>query len=106
MEDLNMNNVANNNEQVDLEINTEKSGQSTNSMEEKSVGSAIGIIIIVIILLLGGFYFWGQKTDQNKVDEIMDTPVEETADIEADLGGIDTTTVDADLNNIDAELNI
>jgi hypothetical protein len=95
---------------------------------ETTWGSTIGIIIVIIILALGSFYFWGKEI--NKELESL-PPVEETVAavdilnrpdptievlktqgtsdavqaIEQDLTATNLSSVDAELSNIDAELN-
>ncbi len=68
--------------------------------EGGSVGSLIGIILIIAIIVLGGIYFWGKRT----ANQAPTTSEAETQDIEADLNSTDTS-IDSDLNAIDAELN-
>ena len=81
-------------------MNQGSNPESNMGDNQKSTGSIVGIIIVVIILVLGGFYFWGEKLDKNGDDT---TNTEETADIEADLGAVDTN-LDADLEGVAAEL--
>ncbi|OGD68463.1 hypothetical protein A2996_01595 [Candidatus Campbellbacteria bacterium RIFCSPLOWO2_01_FULL_34_15] len=88
-------------------MNQGSNPESNMGDNQKSTGSIVGIIIVVIILVLGGFYFWGQKLDKNGDDTINTeetaTTTEETADIEADLGTVDTN-LDADLEGVAGEL--
>ncbi len=73
--------------------------------EGGSVGSLIGIILIVAIIVLGGVYFWGKRTANQTPAETNAAAVQEVNAIESDLNSTDTS-VDADLNSLDAELQI
>jgi len=88
---------------------------------EKSYGPLVGIIVIVIILILAGFYFWGgsladraeEAPLQDNTEEVSKTtevgaPLSESdeiGDLEAELNGTDLDNLDAELEDIDAELN-
>lgn len=70
---------------------------------ESSAGPIIGAIIILAVVLFGFLFFWGERGDnqalENQVNSIeSQSNSDETADIEADL---ESTEID----NLDAELN-
>lgn len=88
-----------------MESNMMENQVTPETGDEKSTGSIVGIIIIVIVLILGGFYFWGQKIDKEAtIDE--ETPVGEVVDLEQDLNNLNTGDIDAEMENIDAELGL
>ncbi|MDP3989427.1 MAG: hypothetical protein Q8P93_04295 [bacterium] len=88
--------------------------------EQQGSGPLIGIIIIVLILVLGGIYYAGKTQPAEQAgptaDEIrtQDDPYasqlstqgssDETAAIEADLEASNFDDLDAELSEIDAEL--
>jgi hypothetical protein len=75
--------------------------------EEKSIGSAIGIIIIIVIILLGGLYFWGQRTASlapvPAPQETKQTAAQPTAP--ADVNQLNTQSSSDSLNSIQADVN-
>jgi len=87
-------------------VNTEENAPMNDS--PKSLGSIIGAIIIVIIIILGGFYFWGNKLNEENPENTSEvaTTSDEVIDIEADLDTINTDELDVELDNIDAELGL
>ena len=89
------------------------------------IGPAIGTIIIVIILIIGGLYLWGAKLSKESAvleekapEEILAAPDEtfdsletqgtsdEVSAIEGDLQTTDLDNLDAELQDIEAELGI
>ncbi len=69
--------------------------------EQKSNGALIGLIIIIIILILGGIYLWNQnkKTSPEPAIETSQTTGENenTAEMEANLNGLDLESLDSDI---------
>jgi len=89
--------------------------------EKKHVGPMIGIVIIVAVIILGGLYFLEQRAVDTTesgmtAQEVMQVPDEtlnaletqgvsdEVADIEADLTDTDLSGLDAELEDIEAQL--
>ncbi|MAG12540.1 hypothetical protein CL630_01880 [bacterium] len=85
-------------------------------------GPIIGSIVIIIVLVLGGLYFIGEKVNdeglfepsmeeiQKAPDEILGTLQEQGAsdaveEIEEDLDATILDNLDAELQNIEVELN-
>ena len=88
---------------------------------KKPMGPIVGVVIIVIVLIFGGLYFWGSQLSEEKemtAEEIAaqeDTMLiklqeqsasDEIADIEADLNATDLEGLDAELDQIDQDLNL
>lgn len=88
--------------------------------EQQGAGPLIGIIIIVLILVLGGIYYAG-KTEAPEAEgpsaadildesdplseELQDVGTsDEIADIESDLLDTNLQNIDAELGDIEAEL--
>jgi len=100
--------------------------------KKRPVGPMVGVAIIVVIIMVGGLYFLSQRSDTTtpppstgtaeKVDtrtpediagesddalralqEVSES--DEISDIEADLNLTNLENLDADLGNIDTELN-
>jgi len=106
------NNINNN-----IGMDTNKDPMKTNEEphvvvpEQKTIGSIIGIIIIVVIIIIGGLYFWGQKISNEEITteeniQLTEEVIPETVDIESDLDELGTFDIDAELENIDAELGL
>ncbi|MDP2705154.1 MAG: hypothetical protein Q8O71_01995 [bacterium] len=74
-----------------------------------SVGPLVGIIIVVIIIVLGGMYFWGQRVDRSGIDPMLEndamTQSLENQSSSDDLTAIEADIDNTDLENLDAELN-
>ena len=85
-------------------------------------GPVIGSIIVIIVLVLGGLYFIGQKVSKdgifepspeeilNESDLILETlenqgTSDEVSAIEEDLNATILEDLDAELQNIESELN-
>jgi len=75
-------------------------------------GAIVGAIIVVIILVVGGLYFWGKQlsTDTDTTDPQLEalqntSASDEVADIEADISTTELDNLDAELGDIEAELN-
>jgi len=110
------------NQVPEINFDTPTPTQEAPVVEEKSpVGPIVGIIIILVILIIGGLYFWGQRisttVDENLTPEEIiaetDTSLEALnqqgtsdaiVDIEADLNATDLGNLDAELQQIEAEL--
>lgn len=107
---------------METDTAVEKDTVSQPQEDKKSVGSIIGIIIIIVIIIIGGLYYWGSYLNKQDLasltpEEIAsqdDTAVEqlqeqgtsdEIADIEADLNATDLEGLDAELEQIEMELN-
>ena len=86
--------------------------------EKKSMGPVVGIIIIIILIVLGGWYYWSTQIQGEMTPEeiiagedvaLLDLQEQgtsdEVADIEADLDATDLEGLDAELEQIDNELN-
>jgi len=104
--------------------NTASIDSGVDQTESKSTGSIIAIIVIVVIIIIGGLYFWGQTVNDDTMgskdtiaEEIASTPDATTealkqqggsdaiSDIDADLNSTDFGDFDAELQEIDAQLN-
>lgn len=82
--------------------------------EKKSTGPTIGLIIVVLVIILGGLYFWSKQTKENSDTNMMaeqeammikeQGSSDEVGDIEADLNATNLDNLDAELGDIDAEL--
>ncbi len=99
----------------------QSSGTPVQAGEKTPMGPIVGIIVIIIVLVVGGLYFWGQRistsVDENLTPEEItikeDTATEAlktqgtsdvVADIEADLSATNLDNLDAELQQIEAEL--
>lgn len=84
---------------------------------ERKYGPLIGIIIIITLLVVGGFYLWGSQiaeranveTTEEVQDEMTETLREQsTSDevnaIEGDLEATSIESIDAELGDIESEL--
>lgn len=94
-------------------------GTEISGGDKKPLGPVIGVIIIIALIILGGLYLWGGNLFDRGMtpEEILnaeDTTLEdlqaqgtsdEVADIEADLNATDLEGIDAELEQIDRELN-
>jgi len=88
--------------------------------EEKSVGALIGSIIIVVIIVIGGIYFWAsQEPAPLPIDPAIDNVLvpdqqteillnqgvsDEISDIEADLNATNLDNLDAEMGDINTQL--
>ena len=102
-------------------INNDMNKESSNPNKENSPGPAIGIIIVILVIILGGWYFLSQKTEvvddgmtgdeirQEQDDVTLDLgtqgSTDKVSDIEEDLANTNLDDLNADLENIDTELN-
>jgi len=114
--------------EIQFESNPQESvapvDSGTDQAENKSTGSIIAIIVIVVIIIIGGLYFWGQTVNDDTLkdtdltaEEITSAPDATTealkqqggsnaiSDIDADLNNTDFGDFDAELQEIDAQLN-
>ncbi len=74
------------------------------SKPESSVGPIIGAIIILAVIVFGFLFFWGERGDNQALDNQINSieaqgNSDETAAIEADLNSTDVDGVDAELNS-------
>lgn len=92
-------------------------GMSETRNEKNPLGPIIGIIVIIIFIILGGLYLWGGKLNRGQtVEEILNAEdvmleelqtqgvSDEIVDIATDLGATDLEDIDAELKEIDQEL--
>jgi hypothetical protein len=105
--------------------NTEATQDHVATEPEKPIGPAVGTVIIVLILIIGAFYFWGYKLENTPAvdetvtaEEVLAQPdvsldalntqssSDEIEAIEQDISTTDLEGLDAELENIDAELAI
>lgn len=73
------------------------------NQDEQSKGPLIGVIIIIILLALGGFYLW-KETQKNVVSPAQATEDAEVAILEQEVNALSADNLDADLVDIDANL--
>ena len=94
------------------------------SPKQGPVGPIVGVIIIVAVLVLGGLYYWGTKLNEQRSldamsgDEIENLPDEQLEDLQVqdtsdtiesignDLDATDLENLDAELEQIDADLGL
>jgi hypothetical protein len=90
------------------------------------IGPLIGIIIIVVLIAIGGFYYWGLKLTEKQtpdnfvseevllegtdsdavVDALLDQNTSDSIEtIEEDLNDTDLNGLDAELSDIERELD-
>lgn len=112
------------NDQMDPQQMSNKVPNQQPMEDGKQVGPVIGAVIIVAVLVIGGLYYWGAELDkQTAVDENLtgeqiaaeediatqalseQGTSDEVSAIEDDLNLTDLDDLDAELGNIDAELN-
>ena len=111
---MNMGNNTGGSMQPEMNMDNDPRGEP-----KSSVGPIVGIVIIIIVLVIGGLYFWGQKlstddpdpefsTSDSQTEELADTSDSDAVDdIDADLDAVgdeDLDALDAELGDIDAEL--
>lgn len=80
---------------------------------ENSTGPVIAIVIVLLMVILGGFYFWGQRS--NQAQEQMQATATENPDaavqtIETQSSSDSVTSINQDLDqtnveNLDSVLN-
>ncbi len=76
--------------------------------KEGMVGPVIGSIIIIAILVLGALYFYGSIVERQKTQNPPAPALSEStrvSDIEADLSVPELDTVDADMAELEAEID-
>ena len=71
--------------------------------KDGKIGPTIGSIIIIVIIILGGLYFIDTIRQTNTDTETRNAT--ETSDISADLENTDIESLDADLAEIEMEIN-
>jgi len=84
-----------------MENNT--NNQQTNPEAGSSLGPIIGAIIILAVIVFGALFFWGERTEDQALENQVETigtqsESDEVVDIEADLEATDVESVDYDLN--------
>ncbi len=89
-----------------MEPTGEQNAVSPAPQNDKSAGPAIGIIIIILVVMLGGLYFWSQKTEVKRMNEIENAQIqEESMRAQAELEMLQTQGSGDDLDSIEADLN-
>lgn len=76
--------------------------------KEGVVGPIIGSIVIIVILVLGALYFYGSIVERRQTQNTPAPALSEStrvADIEADLSVPELDTVDADMAELEAEID-
>lgn len=73
------------------------------NQDEQSKGPLIGVIIIIILLAFGGYYLW-KETQKNSAPPSQATENAEIANLEMEANALSADTLDADLADIDANL--
>lgn len=76
--------------------------------KESGVGPIIGSIIIIILLVLGALYFYGSIVERRQTQGARTPALSEStrvADIESDLNVPELDTVDADMAELEAEID-
>ncbi len=79
-------------------LNTTENTTPTMGGESKSVGPAIGIVIIILIVVLGGLYFWGQRMNDQDMQNTNTATDESLNQMNTQSSSDDTTSIEADLN--------
>lgn len=118
-----MNTAPNETAQSEPAVNQE-SGDIAPTEAKKSLGPVVGAVIVVLVIIVGGLYFWGTQLNKEQGDaEITAEEItaqadpaldaleqqgtsDEIADIEADLTATDLDGLDAELEQIENELNL
>lgn len=91
---------------MDGDQNTPIMNQGQGPVEPKSTGPVIGIVIIILIIVLGGLYFWGQRADQNIMEETQNAELEMTQSESDDLTSIEADLNSADFDGLGAEVEV
>ncbi len=70
--------------------------------DQKSNGAFVSSIIIIIILIVGGIYLFKKTpanapTPQNGTEALLESDLNSTADLEAELEGIDLENLDSEI---------
>lgn len=76
--------------------------------KENGVGPIIGSIIIIILLVLGALYFYGSIVERRQTQNAPTPALSEStrvADMESDLNVPELDTVDADMAELEAEID-
>ncbi len=76
--------------------------------KENGVGPIIGSIIIIILLVLGALYFYGSIVERRQTQNTPTPALSEStrvADMESDLNVPELDTVDADMAELEAEID-
>ncbi len=88
----------------------EKTQSTLPSKKDGVVGPIIGSVIIIILLVLGALYFYGTVAEKRQAQNQrrQTAPLSEStkvADIESDLNTSEIDTVDADMAELEAEID-
>jgi Na+-transporting methylmalonyl-CoA/oxaloacetate decarboxylase gamma subunit len=87
-----------------MEENTQnQTEQSSKIRKEGSVGAMIGSVIVILIILAGGVYFMTSLHEKIVGEEIVE-PKNDTNEIEAELDTTNIDQLDAELEQIEAEI--
>jgi uncharacterized protein HemX len=99
------------------QMNTQGGTKQLPPHKSNETGPLIAIIIVVLVIVLGGLYFWGQRLnessttagDQSAAAQEAQTQKIKTVNssddvnaIQADLNATSYTSVDSNLNNMEA----
>jgi uncharacterized protein HemX len=70
----------------------------TSDKKTGGFGGMVGAIIIIIILIIGGWYFIGNRIqEQNRIGKVLDVSTgtsTEVSDIQTDLNNLDLNSLD------------
>ncbi|MEX0931507.1 MAG: hypothetical protein WDZ88_02035 [Candidatus Paceibacterota bacterium] len=101
--------------------------QPADAPKEGTMGPIIGSVIVIVVIILGGIFFWSERVDKadmetnesaSDIDTTAPIPNEdeqtqaletqsnsdEIASIESDINQTDLDELDAEMANIEAEL--
>ncbi len=81
----------------------ENSNVNPDAQTGSSAGPIIGTIVILAVIIFGAFYFWGERSESEAINEQVDTiniqsASDEVVDIEADLNSTNIESLDAEMN--------
>jgi len=120
---MNENQTTQNQNNKEKSSDEQRAEQNASSAKNIQAGPIVGSVIVIVVLVLGGLYFLGKKVSeegvfapepeaiQNAPDKVTDALQEqgtsdEIADIEKDLDATILDELDAELKDIETELNI
>lgn len=110
----NENNFVEENQSIDLSDNENSNSENMMPLEEKKdgvVGPIIGSLVIIILIIIGGMYFWGsvveKKSNLDPIENeaLLDVEATSIEDIENDLEETNLDDLDANLGEIEAEID-